>query len=1061
MPNCPSDIEMAKHLEGTLPEEQRQLIEHHLQSCEKCSKEWRESQLEQQLFEDLISAVKSNHLTNEGNATQSESAFNESLGAQGYRILAELYRGGQGVVYTAIQESNQRKVAIKRLTNQRQIQPDEIARFEREIEAATKLSHPNIVTVFDNGNIQGFPYLVMEFIPGLPLDHHVLQHFRGATGNVLLKTNDVHSILKLFAKVCSAISYAHRLGVIHRDLKPTNILVDHFGEPKVLDFGLAKFVESPLRQLTHSGQFLGTLAYASPEQVQLDSADIDTRSDVYSLGVILFELITSKMPYSVDAGLSNAIQNITGKSPTRPSKLEANLEDDVETIILKSLAKEPALRYQTVEQLERDIELYLAGQPIEAKRDRSLYVLLKTMKRFRGLVAGIAALMISITTALFVSLWFWNQAVEQRNQANAAKANEAIAREDAERQSYVANIVAAKGAIRNNDIGEAKRRLETAPERFRGWEWDHFRTRADGSSATISVHDLYIFDFEILPDGKQVASVAGDNQLKIWNLHDQTVVQTIAFDVPIIDLAKSVDEKTIAANIDGREIQVFDLRTFEVVASLKTKKRLSQIEYLSANEICGLERHFDSKRKDLLLWNWLDDTKKRFELRDSLVKSIAIYPKQRKLAVAGSRCGEFDLEKTAFTPFEFSETATAVRYLTPSHQLGFACENDVVLLDVNETKTITRLSGHDAPINDINQINETTIATSSNDQTVRLWDLSTGQMKTKLCGHTQPVTKVARLSHRKLVTSSNDATFKTWTTDLLNQPRVWTGHEDAVREIKFKNDSGVFASCSEDGKVIIRDLDSWTVKRVLDPQQAVFAIDFSPDGRYLATGGDTNSIIVWDLTTGIESKLTGHSDRVHCVDFSQNGDQLLSCSRDGTIRLWELETRECRKVIPDHGGCVHACLFHPSQNLFASRSHVDIRIWNSVSFDQIRLLKHRISPEDYSLTFDPKGNYLCAGSSIAGFGRGYISVIGIDQMNWSNSLEQHNSPVNAFAFFPDGSRAVSASSESVKIWDMKQYVEMASLDPLAVAPYCLAVSPDGKSVLAGLADGEILVWRAD
>lgn len=330
----------------------------------------------------------------------------------GYDEIREHARGGQGVVYVATQRSTRRRVAIKVLLHGDLASGAARRRFEREIELVARLRHPNVVSVYDSGvTADGRAFLVMEYVEGSVLGE---QGFAGVGSR-----DEARAALAAFAKVCDAVGYAHQRGVIHRDLKPRNIRLDLTGEPRVLDFGLAKPVgeRDGRATLSVSGQFMGSLPWASPEQAAGDPEAVDVRSDVYSLGVILYQWLTGSMPYDLGTSLADAVAAITDTEPPTPSRLKQGVDEDLATITLKCLAKDPARRYQSAAELAADCRRYLAGEPIAARRDSAWYALSKAVRRHRITTIASVIVVAAALAALAVSTSALREARAQRDRA--------------------------------------------------------------------------------------------------------------------------------------------------------------------------------------------------------------------------------------------------------------------------------------------------------------------------------------------------------------------------------------------------------------------------------------------------------------------------------------------------------------------------------------------------------------------------------------------------------------------------------------------------------------------
>jgi tetratricopeptide (TPR) repeat protein/tRNA A-37 threonylcarbamoyl transferase component Bud32 len=346
----------------------------------------------------------------------------------GYEEIVELRRGGQGVVYSANQKSTKRRVAIKVLLEGGLASASARRRFEREIDLAASLRHPGIVRVYDSGitgpPTPGFAYLVMEFVEGVSLADAVAT----LRQQKLSAAEFSQRVVQLFVRVIEAVNHAHQRGVMHRDLKPGNIRVDSAGEPRVLDFGLAKLGTGANRDVTvtTSGQFVGSLPWASPEQVALadgtsDAADVDVRTDIYSIGAMLYQALTGRLPIDVSGSVTSAVQRISSQEPARLRSIVRDVPEDLETIVHKCLAKDRARRYESAAALAQDLNHFLAGEPIQARRDSAWYTMRTSARRYRTIAYAGGAVIIVLAAGLTASIVFYRQAVKARDQADLAR----------------------------------------------------------------------------------------------------------------------------------------------------------------------------------------------------------------------------------------------------------------------------------------------------------------------------------------------------------------------------------------------------------------------------------------------------------------------------------------------------------------------------------------------------------------------------------------------------------------------------------------------------------------
>lgn len=336
-----------------------------------------------------------------------------------YRIVRMIGEGGMGVVYEAEQDEPRRIVALK-VIRLGLATPDRLRRFKQETEALGRLQHPGIAQIYESNTADTGsgrqPYFAMELIRGSPLGRYVEAHQLNARQKLVL-----------IGKICDAVHHAHQRGLIHRDLKPGNILVDETGQPKILDFGVARATDSDVHATmqTDMGQLVGTLAYMSPEQVRADPAELDTRSDVYALGVILYELLAGRLPYPVSGRIHEAIQAIRESEPPPLGSCNRAYRGDIETIAAKALEKDKSRRYGSATGLAEDIRRYIGDEPILARPSSTTYQLQKFARRHRSLVVSAAAVFFVLAAGVVVSSW---EAIRANRSQQAAQAEAATAK---------------------------------------------------------------------------------------------------------------------------------------------------------------------------------------------------------------------------------------------------------------------------------------------------------------------------------------------------------------------------------------------------------------------------------------------------------------------------------------------------------------------------------------------------------------------------------------------------------------------------------------------------------
>lgn len=1015
-----------------------------------------------------------------------------------FQILGVLGSGGMGVVYVAQQERPKRTVALKVM---RRVLGDPnsasaqriLRRFEHEAELLGRLHHPGIAQIHEAGTyaVDGVthPYIAMELVKGDPLLAYALKHNLGTREKLVL-----------VERICEAVQHAHRNGVIHRDLKPANILVDDSGRPKVLDFGVARTTDSDLQltsEHTAVGALIGTLPYMSPEQVSGDPAAVDTRSDVYAVGVIIYELLAGKLPYDLASrSLPEAARIIRDEEPTKLSTIDRYFRGDVEMIVSKALAKDRTRRYQSASDLGDDIARYLAGQAISARRDSAMYVLRKQLRRYRGIVSTVAFfLLIVICLGVFAGIQAFRasrlastealaknealsalkQAETQRKRADETSATLAVqlARSNVERGRLLGiagNLLAAEDLIWPAHLREPNSRHTF----FALWElYMH-----EPCLATVRAHASPIWGMAASGNGKVVATAAeSDPPLKIWDAETRKVQREIS--IPFSN-------------------------------SLETTSRGIALDRTGDRAAIGYE---DGR---LLLVQCADgSTSRSAKLCDKYIRAIQFSPDDSALLVGlgDGRLLELDPSSLAVrrTLLNSSGAITQVAWSPDGGRIAVAFgDSSVRLLSWNPSGDLVPLQtfhGHTQPANVITfSPDGSVLATGGGDRTVRIWTPETSECLAVLDAPNGTVRSINFTPDGERIVSGGWWSMNVW--DWRRQEKVrsyscpeactgsallcsgeelWTSVDDTIRVWDFSPTPGVVlipghsgrsvGAWSPDSKLIatgdsagaVRLFDAKTmapVRTLTGSSARVRAFAFDRTSRYLVVAGEDSRARIYDLASENPEPVTilqgAFAFSPRSIDFSPDNRMLVLPYRDDCHRV--LKFPECTEIlrIPtvNHEEALSACFSPDGKFLVTNDRDKALRLWNTSDWSQKGSMRPSgISPQPWSMEFTPDSAKLVLTS-------------------WNKRAELWDVATCTFlqAFAGHGGLptdvairrrepmifATTSTDGTLRLWDMTHKNEpcMLTIDRFSDWEVnSLEWSPDGRKLLVGDSVGNVQVWN--